>query len=1487
MAKKRSADIHSSQFPVVGIGASAGGITALQSLFKDIPAHPSLSFVIVQHLLPDQPSQLAKLMGKWAALSVHEAKGGVSLERDCIYVAPAGEELRLEHGVFVTRPLDGASARAGIDTIDSFFESLASDVGHRAIAVVLSGTGTDGAAGAVRIKQAGGMVLVQDPTSAMHDGMPNAAIANGAADHIMPLGALAQELVACASPSYMRSASAASWAGDVTAVLESIIKLIRNRAGFDLAGYKTTPLLWRIQRRMEFRRVPLFRDYEALLHDDSAELESLIRGIPIHVTDFFRDAPAWALLQREVIPRLFAQAKGALVRVWTPACATGQEAYSLAMLLAEHASTLTEPSDFQVFATDAAAEIVARAGRGIFKPAAMSALSAERRQRFFYAADGTYRVKRALREKMVFAPQDLLADPPFSGLDLVTCRNLLIYLEPDAVKRVVYLLHSALHPGGYLFLGKGEALAAKQRGFAELLPSSRIYRKTGRATKVDVEFPRRPVRLRTSRSLRSAVEAHSHEAAIESSDLPAVLVDRYFQIVRIYGDTGPFLRLKPGEPTLNLLQLVLPPLGVEIELAAQKARAQLCAVVVDGLSDPTMRACTLSLRVTPLHTPEEDGSRLLVSFLSSAAAGNGEADEPSMMPGARAGEAVDYSEALRLSHEELEASREELQALTQELRASNDQLNLANDELNQANTRLRDKLDELETQSNVLSSGAVMTLFLDEELCVRWFTAALSELFPVKAWDAGRRITDFAPKFSRPEFIEDVRAVMRTGVPKEAAVRTFDDRWYLKRIRPFRAGSGEGSGAGVAITFTDITDRKNAEEALRETEARQAFLLKLSDALRFLADAAEIRAAGCRLLGEHLGASRVYYVEYEPKEDCGVVADDYLVAGLPSLAGRYPFAAFRSTYERIANGVTWVVADVGADTELAAREREFYAAQGVIAWVDVPLAKNGTLEAALCTVQTAARRWTAHEIGLVEDVAERLWSAVQRGRTEAALRRSEARFAQFAASSSDALWIRDAETLTMEYGSPAMRSVYGIAPEALLGDVKRWAALIVPDDRDAALGHLAKARECEAVVHEFRIQRPTDGSFRWIRNTDFPLLDEHGRVQRIGGIAQDVTEAKLAVEHKSVLLAELQHRVRSIMATVRSIAARTADGAASVQEYAERMAGRLLTLARVQTLLTRAANAGVNIATIVHEELAAQTRSAGRYTITGPAVTLSPKAAEVLTLVLHELTINALKYGALSAAAGHITVTWSIAEKPGIPWLRFDWQERGAPGRVQAVPSAPRRRGFGSELIEGRLPYELGGSGRVRIGSGGAQCHIEFPLQEGASVLETNAPKRAAVFGGSLDMRGEADLAGRRILVAEDDYFLATDLARTLRSAGAEVLGPCSTEDAALDELAQGAPVAAIVDLKLGAGPSFKLAARLRRDGIPFVFITGYDEIMPAPDFAHVPRLHKPVELKQIIHALTGVLAPAGPRLRPLDPETLAQLAALLEAGKGAKGPAK
>lgn len=710
----------------------------------------------------------------------------------------------------------------------------------------------------------------------------------------------------------------------------------------------------------------------------------------------------------------------------------------------------------------------------------------------------------------------------------------------------------------------------------------------------------------------------------------------------------------------------------------------------------------------------------------------------------------------------------------------------------------------------------------------------------------GKLVSEVLPDAER-FFIDIHDRVARTGAPERFEnYNQSTGRWYDAHITAVG-----GQGRLAASVFEDISARKLAEIALRESEERQAFLLKLSDALRPLADPAAIQGEATRQLLERLDLSRCWYSEFD--DQTFTVLEDAFRDGLPSLVGTHDFSDCPEYLAACLAGRRLAVPDIVTSPLFSERVKARYAPLGARAALLCPLVKDGELIAVLSAVRDEARPWPEWEVGLVSEVAERTWAAVERARAEAARRESEERFRQFASASAAGLWIRDAARLDMEFVSPAVGTIYGIAPDALLGDVTRWAAMILPEDREAVLGHLEAARAGDTAIHEFRIQRPSDGAFRWIRNTDLPLRDD-GHIPRIGGITEDVTEAKLVAEHSAVLLAELQHRVRNIMALLRSITNRTGERAKSVPEYRDLMMGRLLAFARVQALLTRTANVSVGIASIVRDEVSVQAQHEGQYILDGPDVALSPKAAEVLTLAIHELATNAVKYGALSVPTGRVTVRWSTFEKRGGPWLAFDWTEEGAPARP--APEAPRRRGFGSELIEGRIPYELRGRGQAIIEPGGARCHLEFPLQNGASILETGAPRRATVFGGAIDMTGEPDLTGRRVLVVEDDYYLATDAARALRGAGAEVVGPCATEEDARAELAEARPDAAVVDINLGPGPSFKLAEALKDRGIPFVFTTGYDaEVIPA-EFAGVERLEKPLQLRQIVGAVAR-LTPA------------------------------
>lgn len=648
----------------------------------------------------------------------------------------------------------------------------------------------------------------------------------------------------------------------------------------------------------------------------------------------------------------------------------------------------------------------------------------------------------------------------------------------------------------------------------------------------------------------------------------------------------------------------------------------------------------------------------------------------------------------------------------------------------------------------------------------------------------------------------------------------------------------------------DVTETRAARDKLRESEARQAFQLRLSDALRPLVDSAAIQGEACRLLGECLHADWVVYGQIDQANDIVDIERGYSRDGEPPITGKQPLSAFGWTLPLYKAGITVVEHNTQTSDRVPDAERPALAAILMTALISVPLLRAGEWIGALAVSVGRPRVWTELEVRLVEDTAERIWAAIGRARAEAAQHRSEARFRQFAEASSDLLWIGDAKTLEIEYLSPAFEVLYGSSADRALGDIRHWASFVIPEDRPAALERLGEVSRGVPAMHEFRILRPSDGAFRWVRATAFPLLGPDGEVERVAGISQDITEVKQAASHQAVLLAELQHRVRNILAMTRSIARRTGDSAHDVSDFAELLDGRLGSLARTQSMLTRHANHGVDLATLIREELSAQAEHAAQFDLSGPQLQLAPKAAEVMTLAVHELATNALKYGALAHREGKITAGWGIVYESDMPWLRFEWRESGSPEPMKV----PTRKGFGMDLVQRRVPYELNGRGSVTIEPDGLRCVLEFPLRRGDSILETDAVMLSTTIeGGSLDMSGEADLHGSQVLVVEDDFYLAGDAERALQQAGATVLGPAGTEQDAL-EIIHSAPVScAILDVNLGHGPTFGAADALMEKDVPFLFVTGYDdEVIPAR-FETVKRLRKPIELRQIVRAVAQI----------------------------------
>lgn len=507
----------------------------------------------------------------------------------------------------------------------------------------------------------------------------------------------------------------------------------------------------------------------------------------------------------------------------------------------------------------------------------------------------------------------------------------------------------------------------------------------------------------------------------------------------------------------------------------------------------------------------------------------------------------------------------------------------------------------------------------------------------------------------------------------------------------------------------DITHRKRIEAALRESEERHAFLLRLSDALRAVSEPEQIQFVASRLLGERLSANRVAYAEIV--DDVAYILNDY-TQGAPSITGRFPVDVYGSKLiEAWRRGETVVVDDVNNDPQLSDADFGAYREAGVSAFIAVMLTKDSRSGAALGVHSLTPRRWTPAEIILAEEVAERTWSAMERTNAEAAQRQSEERLSQFTNASSDVLWIRDAATMECEFLSPAFEKVYGVDRESMLGEthVASWSDLIVPEDREEAWQNHERARSGERVAFEYRIRRPSDGQVRWLRSTAFPMFDNDGHVQRIGGINHDWTALKLAQEHQQLLTAELQHRVRNTLSVIRSIARRTAQTSETVEDYAMHLDGRIGAFARVQAAVTRDPTAGIDLGLLVADTLLAATaRENDQVSIDGPQLGLQPKAAETMGLAIHELATNAVKYGALSVPEGKIAINWKIVDDGDDRALIFEWQESGLTG----LPVAPRRTGFGTELVQRTLAYELDATIDRQFNPWGVRYLIKLPMVE-------------------------------------------------------------------------------------------------------------------------------------------------------------------------------
>ena len=831
--------------PVVGIGASAGGLDAISRFLVSMPADSGAAFIVILHLDPGRHSMVAPLLARQTSMPVVEIVDGMAIEANRVHVIVPDRAVIFESGrLRLVAPIEPRGHRR---LVDNFFSSLAVDRRERAIGIVLSGMGANGTLGLKEIKVQGGMTLAQDPDTAGFESMPRSAIAAGTVDYIVPVEEMPAAILRFIRHDYVagRDDAAAIQRLDEPTKLEPLLVFLF-KAGHDFRGYKRGTVARRIHRRMGLSNQKSLSDYTALLTRDSAELHALAKDLMITVTSFFRDPEAWQTLDEQVIAPLVAEREsGGELRFWVPACATGEEAYSLVMLAVERAEASHKRFELKVFATDSQEHNLIAARDGLYPEAATANLSAARLKRFFDRVDGSYQIKKEFRERVVFAPQNLLRDPPFSRLDLITCRNLLIYLDLEAQKRVLALFHFALRDGGYLFLGSAETVGTLDELFETRSKKWRIYRGLGQTPHNLVNFP---VLRHVSRSAAAVPQPAADEASetrivdrvrralIERYAPALVLVDAKGRVVYFHGPVSDFLELPSGEPTRDVLSMARNGLRAKLRGAMRQVLDKGETVVFDARVREG--ADLISVTVAPLDETRPSVSLLLVSFAhtvkTTSAATPPRAVPEDETPANREAEAelkamraelqgtieqVEIAnEELKSANEEVTSMNEELQSTNEELETSKEELQSFNEELHTTNHQLQQKIHELEGMTddlnNLLAGSRIATVFLDGERRIKWFSPATQELFDLVVSDVGRPLGHFALKFDDPTLMRDTETVLANLQGVDAEVRSHSGRWFLRKMLPYR--TRDNRIAGLVITFADISDFKRAADAVEE-----------------------------------------------------------------------------------------------------------------------------------------------------------------------------------------------------------------------------------------------------------------------------------------------------------------------------------------------------------------------------------------------------------------------------------------------------------------------------------------------------------------------------------------------------------------------------------------------------------------------------------------------------------------------------------------------
>lgn len=882
-------------FPIVGIGASAGGLAAFEAFFSVLPGESGMAFVLVQHLAPDHKSILAELVRRQARMPVFEIEDGVSVQPNSVYVIPPNRDLAFRDGTL--RLLEPGAPHGQRRTIDVFFRSLALAQRERSICIVLSGTGSDGTLGARAVKGEGGMIMAQNPESTDYDGMPRSVIATGLVDYVLPPAEMPAQLLAYTARS-ARALTTDPATSEARAEMQQVFAALCEQTGHDFSLYKQNTIGRRIERRMAVQQLEKLGDYVRRLKEAPAEVDALFRELLIGVTSFFRDPEVFEVLATQLLPRLLARKSvDGVIRVWVAGCSTGEEAYSIAILLREKLDALDSRLRVQVFATDIDARAIAVARAGLYSANVAADIPKDRLARCFTQLDdGTYRIQKSIRDLLVFSEQDVVKDPPFSNLDLISCRNLMIYMGPELQQKLIPLFHYALAAGGALLLGSSESVGDFGHLFATTDRKAKLYQR-----KDDAHGATRPLlgkpplggdmgetrRKKKPHKVEGCTPREITERALSEDTPVAALVNERGDLLYLHGHTGQYLELAPGTIGVNILKMAREGLRHDLTAALHQAVTKRERVRRPQLRIKTNAAFSwVDLTVRPVSgEPRVAGepSLYLVSFepaqpIASALEATSPTDAAGAPPSAERARLLELERELRTkdeylhaTHEEMQSSNEELQSTNEELQSTNEELQSTNEELETSKEELQSMNEELATvnaelqskvadlsgvnndMNNLLSATGIGTVFVDQKLRIRRFTPAVKQFINLIQTDVGRPLGHIVSNLvGYDRLIPDVQAVLETLTPGTVEVQTQAGASYLLRIKPYR--TTENVVEGAVITFTEVTAIKDLRAAVLESEVLRSQVGAVRDAQ----DAITVQDMEGRILAWNPGAVRMY-----------------------------------------------------------------------------------------------------------------------------------------------------------------------------------------------------------------------------------------------------------------------------------------------------------------------------------------------------------------------------------------------------------------------------------------------------------------------------------------------------------------------------------------------------------------------------------------------------------------------------------------------------